>query len=96
MTAAVKQQDTERHADVNSAAVLSLARHRRLTTLRSAPPHSVSLRDGELVVYRRSRSLLYQSAACWLTALLGETDNRQGRTGTRRWACVSSGIAQTR
>jgi len=69
MTAAVKQQDTqqhiERHADSNSAAVLSLAHHCRLT----APPHSVSLLDGELVVYRRSRSLLYQSAACWLTAL---------------------------
>lgn len=64
MTAAVKQQDTqqhiERHADGNSAAVLPLAHHRRLPALRSAPPHSVSLRDGELVVYRRSRSLLYQ------------------------------------
>ena len=60
MTAAVKQQDIERHADGNSAAVLSLAHHRRLTKLRSAPPHSVALRDGELVVYRRSRSLLYQ------------------------------------
>jgi len=55
MTAAVKQQDTqqhiERHADSNSAAVLSLAHRRRLTAL----PHSVSLSDGELVVYRRSR-----------------------------------------
>ena len=64
MTAAVKQQDTqqdvERHADGNSAAVLLLAHHCRFTTLRSAPPHSVSLRDGEPVVYRRSRSLLYQ------------------------------------
>jgi integrase len=60
MTAAVKQQHTDRHADGNSAAVLSLAHHRRLTALHSAPPHSVALRDGELVVYRRSRSLLYQ------------------------------------
>lgn len=60
MTAALKQQDTDRHADSNSAAVLSLAHQRRLTALHSAPPHSVSLRDGELVVYRRNRSLLYQ------------------------------------
>jgi hypothetical protein len=64
MTSAVTPQHTvehtDRHADSNSAAVLPLSHHRRLTALRSAPPHSVSLRDGELVVYRRSRSLLYQ------------------------------------
>ena len=34
----------------------------RPTQLSSKPsqPHSIHLRDGELVVYRRSRSLLYQ------------------------------------
>lgn len=64
MAGALTQQHTpehtDRHADEKSAAVLSLVPQRRLTALRSAPPHSVSLRDGELVVYRRSRSLLYQ------------------------------------
>ena len=53
-------EDNERHADDKSAAVLSLVSHRRLAALRSAPPHSLALRDGEVVVYRRSRSLLYQ------------------------------------
>jgi len=64
MPAAVKQpqsqQHTDRHADSNSVAIQPLAHHGRLTALRSASPRSVSLRDGELVVYRRSRSLLYQ------------------------------------
>ena len=31
-----------------------------LTALHAAQPQSIHLRDGELVVYRRSRSLLYQ------------------------------------
>jgi hypothetical protein len=31
-----------------------------LTALPAAPPQSIHLRDGELVLYRRSRSLLYQ------------------------------------
>ena len=31
-----------------------------LTALHAAPPQSIHLRGGELVLYRRSRSLLYQ------------------------------------
>ena len=34
--------------------------HRLLTSLSTTQPQTVYLRDGDLVLYRRSRSLLYQ------------------------------------
>lgn len=40
--------------------MLPRGHHSRLTALSSAPPTSIALRDGEVLVYRRSRSLLYQ------------------------------------
>jgi integrase len=44
---------SEQHADEGSAA-------RRISTLVPAAPKLIHLRDGELVLYRRPRSLLYQ------------------------------------
>ena len=36
------------------------SKQKRIVSLASVQPTSVNLRDGEVVVYRRSRSLLYQ------------------------------------
>ena len=47
----------ERHTDQPSARGRSLL---RLNLLPASQPQSISLRDGEVVVYRRSRSLQYQ------------------------------------
>ena len=55
-----QQQHTDPHADHTSATALPRGHHSRLTALSSAPPTSIALRDGEVIVYRRSRSLLYQ------------------------------------
>jgi len=55
-----QQQHTDPHADHNSATALPRGHHSRLTALSSAPPTSIALRDGEVIVYRRSRRLLYQ------------------------------------
>jgi integrase len=52
--------DGHRHTDDKSAAVSNSAVRALLSTQRSAQPQSIALRDGEVVVYRRSRSLLYQ------------------------------------
>ena len=48
--------DNERHADRNHKTSLRSF----LTALQPAQPSAIYLRDGEVVVYRRSRSLLYQ------------------------------------
>jgi integrase len=48
------------HADGEKPAFPKTAFRRLLTALRPAQPTAIYLRDGELAVYRRSRSLLYQ------------------------------------
>jgi integrase len=52
--------DNERHADGKKSAFLKTALRSFLTALQPAQPTAIYLRDGELVLYRRSRSLLYQ------------------------------------
>ncbi len=54
---------TQRHADTPLAAVAVTAKtskQRTIDALIQASPSVVLLRDGELVLYRRTRSLLYQ------------------------------------
>jgi hypothetical protein len=55
-----KYLDNERHADGKKSAFQKTTRRSTLTALHAAQPKSILLRDGELVLYRRSRSLLYQ------------------------------------
>ena len=50
----------ERHADGKKSAFQKTTLRSSLTALHAAQPQSIYLRDGELVLYRRSRSLLYQ------------------------------------
>lgn len=50
----------ERHADGKKSAQSNTTFRRFLTALNPVQPQSIYLRDGELVVYRRSRSLLFQ------------------------------------
>ena len=52
--------DNERHADGKKSAFQKTTLRSTLTALHAAQPQSIYLRDGELVLYRRSRSLLYQ------------------------------------
>ena len=55
-----KYLESERHADGKKSAFQKTTLRNTLTSLHAAPPQSIHLRDGELVLYRRSRSLLYQ------------------------------------
>ncbi len=55
-----KYLDNERHADGKNSAFQKTTRRSTLTALHAAQPKSILLRDGELVLYRRSRSFLYQ------------------------------------
>ena len=50
----------ERHADGKKSAFSKTTFRSLLTALNPAQPTAIYLRDGELAVYRRSRSLLYQ------------------------------------
>jgi len=50
----------ERHADGKKSAQSKATFRSFLTALNPVQPQSIYLRDGELVVYRRSRSLLFQ------------------------------------
>ncbi len=50
----------ERHADGKKSAFQKTTFRSLLTALNPAQPTAIYLRDGELAVYRRSRSLLYQ------------------------------------
>ena len=52
--------DNERHADGKKSAFQKTTLRSSLTALHAAQPQSIHLRDGEVVLYRRSRSLLYQ------------------------------------
>jgi len=52
--------DSERHADGKKPAFPKTPFRTNLSALQSAQPKSILLRDGEVVLYRRSRSLLYQ------------------------------------
>ncbi|ALK90336.1 tyrosine-type recombinase/integrase [Limnohabitans sp. 63ED37-2] len=52
--------EAERHADGKKSAFQKTTLRSTLTALHAAQPQSIYLRDGELVLYRRSRSLLYQ------------------------------------
>ena len=52
--------EAERHADGKKSAFQKTTLRSSLTALHAAQPQSIYLRDGELVLYRRSRSLLYQ------------------------------------
>ena len=52
--------DSERHADGKNTAFPKPPFRSLVTALHAAQPKSILLRDGEVVVYRRSRSLLYQ------------------------------------
>jgi integrase len=52
--------EEERHADGKKSAFQKTTLRSTLTALHAAQPKSILLRDGELVLYRRSRSLLYQ------------------------------------
>ena len=54
---------TQRHADTPQAidaATAKTSKQRTIDALIQASPSVVLLRDGELVLYRRTRSLLYQ------------------------------------
>lgn len=54
---------TQRHADTplaTEAATAKTSNQRKIDALIQASPSVVLLRDGELVLYRRTRSLLYQ------------------------------------
>jgi integrase len=55
-----KYLESERHADGKKTAFQKTTLRTTLTALHAAQPKSILLRDGELVLYRRSRSLLYQ------------------------------------
>jgi hypothetical protein len=55
-----KYLESERHADGKKSAFQKTTLRSTLTALHAAQPKSILLRDGELVLYRRSRSLLYQ------------------------------------
>jgi hypothetical protein len=55
-----KYLDNERHTDGKKSAFQKTTLRSTLTALHAAQPKSILLRDGELVLYRRSRSLLYQ------------------------------------
>jgi integrase len=55
-----KYLESERHADGKKSAFQKTTLRSTLTTLHAAQPKSILLRDGELVLYRRSHSLLYQ------------------------------------
>ena len=57
---AAQYLDNERHADGKKSAFPKTTLRSFLTALKPAQPPAIYLRDGELVVYRRSRSLLYQ------------------------------------
>ena len=50
----------ERHADGKNLTFQKTTFRRFLTALNPVQPQSVYLRDGELVVYRRTRSRLFQ------------------------------------
>jgi len=52
--------DNERHADGKKSAFSKTTLRSFLSALNPAQPQSIYLRDGELVVYRRTRSLLFQ------------------------------------
>ncbi len=52
--------EAERHADGKKSAFQKTTLRSSLTAFQSAQLKSILLRDGELVLYRRSRSLLYQ------------------------------------
>ena len=52
--------EAERHADGKKSSFQKTTLRSSLTALHAAQPQSIYLRDGELVLYRRSRSLLYQ------------------------------------
>jgi integrase len=54
---------TKRHADTPQAidsAIAKSSKQRSVDALIAASPSVLLLRDGELVLYRRTRSLLYQ------------------------------------
>jgi hypothetical protein len=55
-----KYLESERHADGKKSAFQKTTLRSTLTALQPAQPTAIYLRDGELVLYRRSRSLLYQ------------------------------------
>ena len=57
---ATSYSDNERHADGKKSAFQKTTLRSTLTALQTAQPTAIHLRDGELVLYRRSRSLLYQ------------------------------------
>jgi integrase len=52
--------DSQRHADGKKSAFQKATLRSFLTALQPAQPTAIYLRDGEVVLYRRSRSLLYQ------------------------------------
>ena len=52
--------DSERDADGKNTAFAKTPFRTSLSALHAAQPKSILLRDGEVVVYRRNRSLLYQ------------------------------------
>ncbi|WP_300558746.1 tyrosine-type recombinase/integrase [Limnohabitans sp. Rim8] len=52
--------DSQRHADGQNSAFQNTTLRSFLTALQPAQPKAIYLRDGEVVLYRRSRSLLYQ------------------------------------
>lgn len=52
--------DSQRHADGKKSAFQKTTLRSFLTALQPAQPTAIYLRDGEVVLYRRSRSLLYQ------------------------------------
>jgi integrase len=54
------QSQSTKTVEVNSRPAPPTRNRRILASLASAPPTIVYLRDGEVVVYRRTRSLLYQ------------------------------------
>lgn len=74
--------DSDRHADYKKSAFSKTAFHKLVTALKPTQPQSIYLRDGEVVIYRRSRSLLYQcryklSDGSWVRQSTGKASVEQ-------------------
>ena len=74
--------DSDRHADYKKSAFSKTAFHKLVTELKPTQPQTIYCRDGEVVIYRRSRSLLYQcryklSDGSWVRQSTGKASVEQ-------------------
>jgi hypothetical protein len=83
---------TRRHAEkplAIEAATASTSRQRWTDALIAASPSVLLLRDGELLLYRRTRSLLYQCRLCICCVL----DSIWLAFSLRKMSTLSEGVA---